>query len=162
MDNNLDIQDSSLSSNTSEPPEKLVELQQRQIAGVLTFAAALARKMGLGVSEMAALEHLHASGGGLTPTKLGRRLSMGSGTVSPLVDRLERAGYVERRPNPKDRRSSVVRMTPWGLEESARHLLPLAADFLRTASGLGKEERSTVGGYLEAIADTLAYHAQKP
>ena len=53
-------------------------------------------------------------------------------------------------------------MTPWGLEESARHLLPLAADFLRTASGLGKEERSTVGGYLEAIADTLAYHAQKP
>ena len=145
-----------------ECPEKLVELQQRQIAEVLTFAAALARKMGLSVSEMAALEHLHASGGGLTPTQLGRRLSMGSGTVSPLVDRLERAGYVERRPNPKDRRSSVVKMTPQGIEESARHLLPLAADFLGTASGLGKEERSSVGGYLEAVSDALACHAQKP
>jgi DNA-binding MarR family transcriptional regulator len=162
MDNNLDTQDSSLSSNIGEAPEKLVELQQRQIAEVLTFAAALARKMGLSVSEMAALEHLHASGGGLTPTQLGKLLSMSSGTVSPLVDRLERAGYVERRPNPQDRRSSLVRMTPWGVEESSRHLLPLAADFLGTASDLGSKERSSVGGYLEAISDALAYHAQKP
>ena len=89
-------------------------------------------------------------------------MSMSSGTVSPLVDRLERAGYVERRPNPQDRRSSLVRMTPWGVEESSRHLLPLAADFLGTASDLGSKERSSVGGYLEAISDALAYHAQKP
>lgn len=145
-----------------ESPEKLVELQQRQIAEVLTFAAALARKMGLNVSEMAALEHLHASGGGLTPTQLGKRLSMSSGTVSPLVDRLERAGYVGRHPNPEDRRSSVVRMTPWGVKESLRHLLPLAADLLETASGLGRKERSCVGGYLETVSDTLASHARKP
>jgi DNA-binding MarR family transcriptional regulator len=145
-----------------ESAVKLVELQQRQIAEVLTFAAALARKMGLSISEMAALEHLHASGGGLTPTQLGKRLSMGSGTVSPLVDRLERAGYVERHPNPEDRRSSVVRMTPWGVEESSRHLLPLAADLLETASGLGRKERSSVGGYLEAVSDALACHAREP
>ena len=145
-----------------ESPEKLVELQQHQIAEVLTFAAALARKMGLSVSEMAALEHLHASGGGLTPTQLGQRLSMSSGTVSPLVDRLERAGYVGRHPNPEDRRSSVVRMTPWGVEEASRHLLPLAADLLDTASGLGKRERLFVGGYLESVSDALAFHAQKP
>ncbi len=117
--------------------------------------------MGLSVSEMAALEHLHASGG-LTPGQLGKRLSMSSGTVSPLVDRLERAGYVERHPNPEDRRSSVVRMTPWGVEDSSRHLLPLAADLLETASGLGEQERSSVCGYLGAASDALAFHAQKP
>jgi hypothetical protein len=43
-----------------------------------------------------------------------------------------------------------------------RHLLPLAADFLGTASDLGSKERSSVDGYLEAISDALAYHAQKP
>lgn len=137
-----------------------MELQQLQIAEVLTFAAALARRMGLSVSEMAALEHLHASGQGLTPTQLGRRLSMSSGTVSPLLDRLERTGYVERRPNPADRRSSVVRMTPWGVEESSRHLLPLAGDLLDVASDLGHEERSAVGGYLRAVAEALARHAR--
>lgn len=162
VNNNIDTQDSRLSSNISESPEKLVELQQRHVAEVLTFAAALARKMGLSVSEMAALEHLHASGGGLTPTQLGKRLSMSSGTVSPLVDRLQRAGYVERHANPRDRRSSVVRMTPWGVEESSRHLLPVAADFLEAASSLAEGERSSVGHYLEAISDALASHAQKP
>jgi DNA-binding MarR family transcriptional regulator len=162
MNNNIDTQDSRLSSNIGESPERLLELQQRQIAEVLTFAAALARKMGLTVSEMAALEHLHASEGGLTPTQLGKRLSMSSGTISPLVDRLERAGYVGRHPNPDDRRSSVVRMTPWGVEEASRHLLPLAADLLGTASKLGKRERLFVGGYLESVSDALAFHAQNP
>jgi DNA-binding MarR family transcriptional regulator len=162
MNNNIDTQHSRLSSNTEKSAEKLVELQQHQIAEVLTFAAALARKMGLSVSEMAALEHLHASRGGLTPTQLGKRLSMSSGTVSPLVDRLERAGYVERHPNPEDRRSSVVKMTTWGVEESSRHLLPLAADFLEIASGLGQKERSSMGSYLEAVSDALSCHARKP
>jgi DNA-binding MarR family transcriptional regulator len=160
MDNYIDIQDSRLSSNVERSVEKVVESQQYQISEVLTFAAALARRMGLSVSEMAALEHLHASGEGLTPTQLGGRLSMSSGTVSPLVDRLERRGYVERRPNPKDRRSSVVRMTPWGIEESSRHLLPVANDFLRIAGALSEEGRTTVGGYLEVVAATLARHAQ--
>jgi hypothetical protein len=40
--------------------------------------------------------------------------------------------------------------------------LPLAADFLGTASRLGREERSSVGYYLEAVSDALACHAQKP
>ncbi len=73
----------------------------------------LIRRMGLNLSEMAALEHLqHASAEGLTPTQLGRRLSRSPGAVTALVDRLERAGHVKRRPNPKDCRSSVVGRGP--------------------------------------------------
>ena len=83
MDNYIDTQDSRLSRNTDKSAERVVELQQYQIAEVLRFAAALARRMGLSVSEMAALEYLHASGEGLTPTQLGGRLSMSSGTVDP-------------------------------------------------------------------------------
>lgn len=137
----------------------MFELQQHQIAEVLTFAAALARSMGLTVSEMAALEHLHASPEGLTPTQLGRRLSMSSGTVSPLLDRLERAGYVTREPNPNDRRSSMVTMTTWGVDESSRHLMPLATDLLQIAAALGPDERTAVAGYLDRVSNALARHA---
>lgn len=151
-----------MSSSAGWSAERVLELQQHQIAEVLTFAAALARAMGLTVSEMAALEHLHAAADGLTPTQLGRRLSMSSGTVSPLLDRLERAGYVERRPNPRDRRSSVVTMTPWGVEESARHLVPLATDLLAVAAALGPDARSAVAGYLRAVSDALARRAARP
>lgn len=133
---------------------------QGEMAEVLSFAAAQSRRAGLGTSEMAAVEHLHASAEGLTPTQLGRRLSMSSGTVTALVDRLERGGYAERRPNPADRRSSVVVLKPSGIEEAARRMRPLAADLLESAAALSPEERSAVGGYLEAVTAILARHVR--
>lgn len=145
-----------------ESTEHLLRLQQHQIAQVLTFAAALARRMGLTVSEMAALEHLHAAEDGLTPTQLGQRLSMGSGTVTPLVDRLERAGYVHRRPNPADRRSSIIGLTSWGEQDAGRHLMPLAADLLHIAEGLGPQQQEVVAHYLEAVSAALGDHAASP
>lgn len=144
--------------------EEIVGLLQGQVAEVLAFAAGLGRRTGLGPSEMAALEHLQRAAlgprGGLTPTQLGERLRLSSGAVTALVDRLERDGRVERRPNPEDRRSSVVYPLPSGLEEAARHLRPLAADLLEATAGLSEEERAVVGGYVEAVTKVFARHAR--
>ena len=41
-------------------------------------------------------------------------LAITPGGVSKLVDRIEASGYCRRRPNPDDRRSSVVELTPAG------------------------------------------------
>src|ERR671915_1024765 len=115
MSVNLNIQDNRSSRYTSE---EVVRLLQIEVGEVLAFAAAMARRTGLGLSEMSALEHLQHAHGGLTPTELGRRLSLSSGAITALVDRLERTGHVERRPNPADRRSSVVVPGPGGVEEA--------------------------------------------
>ena len=109
---------------------------------------------------MAAVILQRAGGEGLTPTQLGRRLSMSSGTVTALVDRLERAGYAERRPNPADRRSSVVHIRPSGLEEAARHMRALAAELLEATAGLGEAERAVVGAYLGSVTEIIARHAR--
>jgi DNA-binding MarR family transcriptional regulator len=42
-------------------------------------------------------------------------LSMTVGGTSKLVDRIEAAGYCTRSPNPGDRRSSVIGLTPAGV-----------------------------------------------
>ncbi|MFE5911530.1 MarR family winged helix-turn-helix transcriptional regulator [Streptomyces wedmorensis] len=42
---------------------------------------------------------------------IGERLRLDSGTLSPLLKRLEAAGYVERRRSPQDERSVTVRLT---------------------------------------------------
>src|ERR1700758_5117855 len=39
-------------------------------------------------------------------------LSLTTGGVSKLVDSIEASGYVRRRPNPEDRRSSIIELTP--------------------------------------------------
>ena len=48
---------------------------------------------------------------GLRQSELAERLEVATVTTSKLVDRLEARGYVERRPDPEDRRSTRVYAT---------------------------------------------------
>jgi DNA-binding MarR family transcriptional regulator len=47
-------------------------------------------------------------------------LSLTTGGVSKLVDSLEASGYCKRRPNPDDRRSSIIELTPAGRKALAQ------------------------------------------
>jgi DNA-binding MarR family transcriptional regulator len=84
---------------------------------------------------------------------------LSSGALTALVDRLERTGYVERRPDPADRRSSVVLPVPEGLEEAGCHLVPVATDLLEKTAEFTNEERAAVGKYLEAATEIFRRHA---
>ncbi|MFM2247005.1 MAG: hypothetical protein RL071_3079 [Pseudomonadota bacterium] len=59
--------------------------------------------------------------GALTVRALGERLLLDSGTLSPLLSRLEQRGLVARAPHPTDRRQVVIRPTPdgWALRAQA-------------------------------------------
>jgi DNA-binding MarR family transcriptional regulator len=46
--------------------------------------------------------------------ELGSELGISSGGASKLVDRLEAHGHCRRYPNPSDRRSSLIKLTPAG------------------------------------------------
>jgi MarR family multiple antibiotic resistance transcriptional regulator len=45
---------------------------------------------------------------------LASAFAIGVGTTSKIVDRLEKQGWIERRPNPANRRSSLLALTPAG------------------------------------------------
>ena len=45
---------------------------------------------------------------------LASAFAIGIGTTSKIVDRLEKEGWLERRPNPANRRSSPLALTPAG------------------------------------------------
>lgn len=53
---------------------------------------------------------------GVLPKTVTRYLGLTTGATTSLVDRLEDRGYVERVPNPEDRRSVYVTITPTGAE----------------------------------------------
>jgi len=52
----------------------------------------------------------------LTPTELAKARMMSSGGLTPALDRLHRRGWIERAPNPEDRRGMLVRLTGAGRE----------------------------------------------
>jgi DNA-binding MarR family transcriptional regulator len=49
---------------------------------------------------------------------LSRMLSLDNSTITGLIDRLEKAGFVQRKANPNDRRVSLIHITPQGVEEA--------------------------------------------
>lgn len=53
---------------------------------------------------------------GTTATELGRRLGMTKQSAGEVVTHLARQGYVERRPDPEDRRARRITLTPRGRE----------------------------------------------
>jgi DNA-binding MarR family transcriptional regulator len=57
---------------------------------------------------------------GLRMNALSRYLMVTGGNVTGLTDQLVAEGFVERRPDPMDRRSSIVRLTPAGRRQFLR------------------------------------------
>ncbi len=52
-----------------------------------------------------------------TMTELSQILGIDNSTMTGLTDRLEKAGFLRRHPNPGDRRASHIHITPQGLAE---------------------------------------------
>ncbi|MEU8546370.1 MarR family transcriptional regulator [Streptomyces roseoverticillatus] len=89
---------------------------------------------------------------------IGERLRLDSGTLSPLLKRLEAAGLVVRERSAEDERSVVVRVTEAG-EELRERALPVPRRIV-TASGLSLQDALTLRGLLERLTENLdASHA---
>jgi DNA-binding MarR family transcriptional regulator len=71
---------------------------------------AAADRYGLNRTDMRALD-IVGRYGPLAPTELARLLGFTTGGVTTVLDRLERAGYVHRRPDSGDRRRVVAEVT---------------------------------------------------
>jgi DNA-binding MarR family transcriptional regulator len=63
-------------------------------------------------------------GDGITIGELGQRVALDGSTITGILDRMEKTGYVERRPNAEDRRSALVYLT-----EKAREVGPRIISF---------------------------------
>ncbi|WP_418956907.1 MarR family winged helix-turn-helix transcriptional regulator [Streptomyces tritici] len=91
---------------------------------------------------------------GELPVKgIGERLRLDSGTLSPLLKRLEAAGYVERRRSAADERSVTARPTDAGLALRERALgVPRR---IAAATGLPLEEIRELRDRLHALSARL-------
>ncbi len=98
-------------SNKSERRRALIE--QLQFLGEVTstetalFQHVAAAQYGLGITDMKTLSILMREGP-MTAGEIGNRLSLTSGSITTLIDRLERQDLVKRQPHAKDRRKVIV------------------------------------------------------
>jgi DNA-binding MarR family transcriptional regulator len=138
--------------------EAIRGLLNRKVLAAYRHRAAMARRLGLSESEVTALAYL--AQGAMTPGQLGDRLQLTSGGVTALLHRLERAGHIDRRPHPRDKRSVILTASPEILEAAADCHAQLVADTDAVADRLSPRERAIVARYLAEIADLSERNAE--
>jgi DNA-binding MarR family transcriptional regulator len=98
----------------------------------------------------------------LTPSQVGERVLVASATVTATLDLLEHRGWIHRTPNPDDRRSVLIEITPDG-RAIADQLLPGIRKLERSIlSALTEDERAHLLGRILARAAEVAGGRPEP
>ena len=82
------------------------------------FRNAMNEWAGLNATDMECLRLLFLKGIA-TPSELARHTGLTSGATTAMLDRLEKAGLIERRPNPEVRRGTLIAPGKAGAEKAA-------------------------------------------
>jgi DNA-binding MarR family transcriptional regulator len=95
-------------------------------------------------------------GFGTTPIELNRFAQITSAGMTRTLDRLEESGYIERSPNPDDRRSILIRLTNEGWDFAETLGEDLNAPYAEALDDLSAEQLKTEIGQLRVIVERLA------
>jgi DNA-binding MarR family transcriptional regulator len=115
------------------------------------MTSSLSARLGLGVQHLRAL--LYLEGAPLaTPMWVPAKLEHTSGSITPLLDRLENLGYITRHPHPSDRRRLTLQLT-----ESGHTVVDFTRDAYRNAfnDALSSNEIPQAAQILRALGQSL-------
>lgn len=137
--------------------------QTRQVASALRallragrdMHLAMADRLGLGDTDLSALDELVRSQTPLGPVELGQRLGIRSASATVLVDRLQAAGHLERRPDPVDRRRVSLHPTASALVDLRELLTPVIESVRRIAADLSPEQVRTILRFLTDVTTAI-------
>jgi len=97
--------------------------------------------------------------GHVTVGRLGERLQLDSGTLSPLLKRLEANGFVQRERSRDDERLVEVTLTPAGRQlESRAQCIP---EELGSATGMTQQEAADLRDAVRLLTDALTASNRK-
>lgn len=113
----------------------------------------LATRYGLALTDLACLGFLEETAEPVSAKMIAEHVGLSTGATTALLDRLEREGFIERRPNPADRRGVIVAL----VDEKAGIVLEDQKDLrnrLRAAyDGLSREDAAGAMRFLRALLE---------
>ena len=86
----------------------LKDKQRQFIANIILSNQKIAERLKINTIDLQCLNIIEMLGGEATPNQISKMTGLTTGGVTVMLDRLEKKEYIERVPNPKDRRSIVI------------------------------------------------------
>jgi DNA-binding MarR family transcriptional regulator len=118
-----------------------------------------ADRYGLNRTDMRALDIIGRAGP-LAPTDLARLLGFTTGGVTTVLDRLERAGYIRRRPASGDRRRLVVEATEATAARDAEVFGSLIRQSRDILASYSDDQLLVIHDFLTRIRELTAAYAE--
>jgi DNA-binding MarR family transcriptional regulator len=140
------------------PPDPLLDACRALGEAMARFDESACRALGVGRTDLRALNLLEH--GPLTAGEIAVRLGLTTGSVTTLVDRLVRAGYVGRETDEGDRRRVLVGLQPATYAAFARVYAPLGVRVHGVGQGFPAGQRQRATEVMRAM--TAAFDAARP
>lgn len=117
--------------------------------------ARVARRYRLSHAALNALAVIEAAGGPVPAGQVSTQMHISTATMTSVLDTLERNGYIQRQPDPADRRRVLVDVTP-AAQALLDEVLPAVQQLVTaTLSPLGDRTLRTLLQALTAASDAL-------
>ena len=96
-----------MSMSREETIHNIVDKFREMSIEAVMFHQALADELGLYITDHKCMDIIHRFGA-MPAGRLGEMTGLTTGAITGMIDRLEKAGYVRRTNDPKDRRKTIV------------------------------------------------------
>ncbi|HEY7484568.1 MAG TPA: MarR family transcriptional regulator [Streptosporangiaceae bacterium] len=123
-----------------------VEMQAVQSV-VTDYDGAVAVRLGVNRTDLRCIEILQQRGA-VSPSELGVALGLTTGSVTAMLDRLEKLGYLTRSPDPNDRRKVVVRVAPEVSQRAYEFYGAIAEEGAELIAPYSEEELTLIADFL--------------
>jgi MarR family transcriptional regulator, organic hydroperoxide resistance regulator len=133
----------------ARPPEDLILQIRHFIARAILNNQKVAERVGLHVTDLQCVNILDLLGP-LRPGELAEMTGLTTGGVTVVLDRLEKARYIRREPNPNDRRSVFVHVVPARLRKLEAHYRVIQERLGDLLAGFSEAELATILKFFKA------------
>lgn len=100
------------------------------------------------------LSKLVHQGDGISQAALAEKMNIRPQSLSEALAKMEERGWIERRPNPQDKRGTLVYLSEQGREQEEQLSARRRAAAEQLLSALTEDEKELLGGLLDKILKT--------
>ncbi|MEK4064253.1 MULTISPECIES: MarR family winged helix-turn-helix transcriptional regulator [Paenibacillus] len=147
-----------MSSHEQDQPTELQEQLTLLMRGLGTrtviYQQNVAASLGLYNNDFLSVDILREKGP-ITAGELSKLTGLTTGSVTALIDRLEKSGYVRRQNDPNDRRKVIIVPLYENKEEVSSTYLKLHSEMLNLASSYTAEELELITQFLGKASTVL-------
>lgn len=145
--------------NRRELAEEIVgQLVRRHSTAAVLFHHAVAERLGLGPADHKCLDLLRERGA-MTGSELAAITGLTSGAITGVVARLERAGYLRRKPDPHDGRKQILYPVRERLRDIQNVFAPIREDVAALLEGFDVCQLTAIDEFLTRSTEIAYRHA---